>query len=172
MVLETESCTKETNDVNTCKEDCIRPKGCLINQVKNVVISVERTDKLKNEIYPPSRGTIALIDKIMFFKKRRVKRKREVVGFVPTTATVVQIPKKKKGWTCFSLKINRIKAIKYSIFTSMLGTYNIKLKEGEKEYLIKIGKGGQFHIAKKLRDFINTVKIEAEVRADKPKEKQ
>ena len=150
-----ERCRSDNKKDVDCQKDCIRPKGSVIAQIKNVIVDVRTKEKDDEEIYPPSKGVLMLIDDHLFCKKKKCKREKDV--FVTPdypSATTVYIPKEKRGWQCFSFKIDEIISIRHSIFDSIMGVYLINIDGKDDKYLVRVGKGGRLSLSKKLDGFI------------------
>ncbi|MEA2054185.1 MAG: hypothetical protein U9O96_03580 [Candidatus Thermoplasmatota archaeon] len=143
-------CHSHGKKVSDCKIFCIRPEGRIVKQVSNVIVDVRTAEHTSREIYPSSKGVISLVGNHIFCKKRRHHR----VG--TQSATVVDIPKK-EGWQCFSFPVDEINTIRYSIFGSITGVYLIQVTGNNNGYTIRLGKGGDISLSKKIKDFVTAV---------------
>ena len=158
VILILKNCQSTDKKDDYCQNNCIKPKSSVITQIKNVIIEVRTNEKDDEEIYPPSKGFLMVIDNHLFGKKKKCKREKDV--FVTPdypSATTVYIPKEKNGWQCFSFRINEIVSIRHSIFDSILGVYLISIDGNDNQYLIRVGKGGRLSLSKKLDMFIKNL---------------
>jgi len=83
------------------------------------------------------------------------KRRRHRIGTPGGTATGGT--NGEDGWQCFSFPVVEIDAIRYSIFRSIMGVYLIQVVENNSRYTIKLGKGGDISLSKKIKDFVTDV---------------
>jgi len=143
-------CHSYEKKVSDCEIYCIRPEGDVIKQVSNVVIDVHTAERPPREIYPPSKGVILLMGDHVFCKKRRRHR-------IGTPGGTTGGTNGEDGWQCFSFPVVEIDAIRYSIFRSIMGVYLIQVVENNSRYTIKLGKGGDISLSKKIKDFVTDV---------------
>jgi hypothetical protein len=149
------NCQSTDKKDNYCENNCIRPKGIVEQSINDVIIKVSKNDR---EFYPPSEGSLEIINNILFFRKKRYIRERDVIASCHCpSAVVVYIPKRKKGWQCLLVKKEEIQSITHSLFESILGLYVLRIKDNKDIYLIKIGKGGKNYLSKKLDIFMKSL---------------
>ena len=158
VILIFKKCQSEQNENNYCKNNCIKPKGSVNNKITDVIIEVNKNEE---ELYPPTKGNLELIDNFLFCRKKNAVREKEVFASChcpSAVAVVVNIPKIKKGWQCFLLNKKKINSIKHSIIDSLLGIYVLNIKDDKDEYIIKISKGRMNIFSKQLDSLIHSLK--------------
>ena len=53
-----ETCNSNNKKDVDCHNNCIRPKGSVVAQIKNVIVEVQTNENSGEEIYPPSKGSM------------------------------------------------------------------------------------------------------------------